>query len=284
MRPRSCCSASSPAPLTSSARRTTARAQPSDPPVRRSPMVANQPSRYPLLLDELLIPATLYQAGGVDAYRSELRQYPALRVPEDDEEQSRRRCASSKQAQQRASPQRDIAGALPVMKVSDHPDPIWREAIIDAVVQQACPWFCATASRTSAGARRRGFAGASATASWAAGSGCYSSDLDLVFLLDCPPEVMTDGDRCIDGRQFLPAAGAAGDGVRSAPALLRHSVWRWTRVCGPSGAAGMLVSTVEAFADTAQNEARPHQALRARIVHGDPAPHQQFDAIRREIL
>jgi glutamate-ammonia-ligase adenylyltransferase len=55
----------------------------------------------------------------------------------------------------------------------------------------------------------------------------------------------------------------------------------------PSGAAGMLVSTVEAFADYQQNEAWTweHQALvRARIVHGDPALHQQFDAIRREIL
>ncbi len=30
----------------------------------------------------------------------------------------------------------------------------------------------------------------------------YSSDLDLVFLLDCPLDVMTDGDRSIDGRQF----------------------------------------------------------------------------------
>lgn len=49
----------------------------------------------------------------------------------------------------------------------------------------------------------------------------------------------------------------------------------------------MLVSTVEAFADYQQNEAWTweHQALvRARIVHGDPALHQQFDAIRREIL
>lgn len=30
----------------------------------------------------------------------------------------------------------------------------------------------------------------------------YSSDLDLVFLLDCPDEMVTDGERSIDGRQF----------------------------------------------------------------------------------
>ncbi|VTR54718.1 Glutamate-ammonia-ligase adenylyltransferase [Serratia fonticola] len=41
------------------------------------------------------------------------------------------------------------------------------------------------------------------------------------------------------------------------------------------------------FADYQRNEAWTweHQALvRARIVYGDPALHQQFDAIRREIL
>lgn len=30
----------------------------------------------------------------------------------------------------------------------------------------------------------------------------YSSDLDLIFLHDCPMDVMTDGEREIDGRQF----------------------------------------------------------------------------------
>ncbi|STJ53035.1 glutamate-ammonia-ligase adenylyltransferase [Escherichia coli] len=30
----------------------------------------------------------------------------------------------------------------------------------------------------------------------------YSSDLDLIFLHDCPMDAMTDGEREIDGRQF----------------------------------------------------------------------------------
>ncbi len=53
-----------------------------------SPMIASQLARYPLLLDELLDPNTLYQPTATDAYRDELRQY-LLRVPEDDEEQQR---------------------------------------------------------------------------------------------------------------------------------------------------------------------------------------------------
>ena len=51
-----------------------------------SPMVAGKLARYPLLLDELLDPNTLYQPTAMDAYRDELRQY-LLRVPDDDEEQ-----------------------------------------------------------------------------------------------------------------------------------------------------------------------------------------------------
>jgi glutamate-ammonia-ligase adenylyltransferase len=48
---------------------------------------------------------------------------------------------------------------------------------------------------------RRGFAvvGYGKLGGWELG---YSSDLDLVFLHDCPMEVMTDGEREIDGRQF----------------------------------------------------------------------------------
>ncbi|BBE11641.1 glutamate-ammonia-ligase adenylyltransferase [Vibrio cholerae] len=30
----------------------------------------------------------------------------------------------------------------------------------------------------------------------------YNSDLDIVFMHDCPVEVNTDGEKSIDGRQF----------------------------------------------------------------------------------
>ena len=145
-------------------------------------MVANQLSRYPLLLDELLDPATLYQPVALDAYRSELRQY-LLRVPEDDEEQKLEALRQFKQAQQLRIAAADIAGALPVMKVSDHLTYL-AEAIIDAVVQQA--WSDMVALRPadpSAGTRRARLCGDRLRASWAAGSWGYSSDLDLVFLL-----------------------------------------------------------------------------------------------------
>lgn len=63
-----------------------------------SPMIASQLARYPLLLDELLDPGTLYQPTATDAYRDELRQY-LLRVPEEDEEQQLEALRQFKQAQ-----------------------------------------------------------------------------------------------------------------------------------------------------------------------------------------
>lgn len=84
-----------------------------------SPMVASQLARHPLLLDELLDPNTLYQPTATDAYRDELRQY-LLRVPEDDEEQQLEALRQFKQAQLLHIAAADIAGTLPVMKVSDH--------------------------------------------------------------------------------------------------------------------------------------------------------------------
>lgn len=100
-----------------------------------SPMVASQLARHPLLLDELLDPNTLYQPTATDAYRDELRQY-LLRVPEEDEEQQLEALRQFKQAQQLHIAAADIAGTLPVMKVSDHLTSL-AEAILDAVVQQA---------------------------------------------------------------------------------------------------------------------------------------------------
>lgn len=100
-----------------------------------SPMIAVQLARHPLLLDELLDPASLYQPLPLNAYRDELRQY-LMRVPEEDEEQQLEALRQFKQAQLLRIAAEDITGVLPVMKVSDHLT--WlAEAMIAAVVQQA---------------------------------------------------------------------------------------------------------------------------------------------------
>lgn len=250
-----------------------------------SPMVASQLARYPLLLDELLDPHTLYQPTATDAYRDELRQY-LLRVPEDDEEQQLEALRQFKQTQLLRIAAADIAGTLPVMKVSDHLT--WlAEAMIDAVVQQAWLQMVARYGQPTHLAERegRGFAvvGYGKLGGWELG---YSSDLDLIFLHDCPVDVMTDGEREIDGRQFylrLAQRIMHLFSTRTSSGILYEVDARLR----PSGAAGMLVTSAESFADYQKNEAWTweHQALvRARVVYGDPQLTSQFDTVRRDIM
>ncbi len=250
-----------------------------------SPMIASKLARYPLLLDELLDPNTLYQPTATDAYRDELRQY-LLRVPEEDEEQQLEALRQFKQAQLLRVAAADIAGTLPVMKVSDHLT--WlAEAIIDAVVHQAWVQMVARYGQPKHLADRegRGFAvvGYGKLGGWELG---YSSDLDLIFLHDCPVDVMTDGEREIDGRQFylrLAQRIMHLFSTRTSSGILYEVDARLR----PSGAAGMLVTSTESFAEYQKNEAWTweHQALvRARVVYGDPQLKAQFDAIRRDVL
>jgi len=250
-----------------------------------SPMIASKLARYPLLLDELLDPNTLYQPTATDAYRDELRQY-LLRVPEEDEEQQLEALRQFKQAQLLRVAAADISGTLPVMKVSDHLT--WlAEAIIDAVVHQAWVQMVARYGQPKhLGDREgRGFAvvGYGKLGGWELG---YSSDLDLIFLHDCPVDVMTDGEREIDGRQFylrLAQRIMHLFSTRTSSGILYEVDARLR----PSGAAGMLVTSTDSFADYQQNEAWTweHQALvRARVVYGDPQLKAQFDTIRRDVL
>ncbi|WP_413739749.1 bifunctional [glutamate--ammonia ligase]-adenylyl-L-tyrosine phosphorylase/[glutamate--ammonia-ligase] adenylyltransferase [Sodalis sp. RH14] len=250
-----------------------------------SAMIATQLARHPLLLDELLDPATLYHPLAPEAYGDELRQY-LLRVPEEDEEQQLDAMRQFKQAQQLRIAASDITGVLPVMRVSDHLTYL-AEAMIAAVLQQAWKTMVARYGRPAHLGEQggQGFAviGYGKLGGWELG---YGSDLDVVFLHDCPAEVMTDGERSIDGRQFYLRLAQRIMHLFSTrtPAGVLYEVDPRLR---PSGAAGMLVSTLDAFADYQLHEAWTweHQALvRARQVYGDDALRARFTAIRREVL
>ncbi|RAW96999.1 MULTISPECIES: bifunctional [glutamate--ammonia ligase]-adenylyl-L-tyrosine phosphorylase/[glutamate--ammonia-ligase] adenylyltransferase [unclassified Photorhabdus] len=250
-----------------------------------SPMIATQLACHPLLLDELLDPQFLYEPLPLNAYKDELRQY-LLRIPEDDEEQQLEALRQFKQAQLLRIAAEDITGVLPVMKVSDHLTYL-AEAIIEAVVQQAWGQMAKRYGVPSHLSQRQGLGfaviGYGKLGGWELG---YSSDLDLVFLLDCPVDVMTDGDRSIDARQFylrLAQRIMHLFSARTSSGVLYDVDLRLR----PSGESGMLVSTIGAFADYQQNQAWTweHQALvRARMVFGDENLHRDFERIRHQTL
>ncbi len=250
-----------------------------------SPMVAEQLAQYPILLDELLDPQHLYNPTPLHQYREELREYLA-RIPEEDMEQQMEAIRQFKQAQLLRIAAADIAGALPLMKVSDHLT-FLAEAIVEAVVNQAWLQMAEKYGIPShlEGRDGKGFGviGYGKVGGWEIG---YGSDLDLVFLHDCPANVNTTGKKEIDGRQFylrLAQRIVHLFSTRTASGVLYEVDIRLR----PSGASGLLVSTLEAFDEYQQQEAWTweHQALvRARLIYGDAQLQQGFALVRQHTL
>lgn len=252
-----------------------------------SPMIAEQLASHPLLLDELIDPFSLYQPLPVTAYRDELRQY-LLRIDEDDDEQQLEALRQFKQAQLLRIAAEDISGVLTVMKVSDHLTYL-AEAIIDAVVIRA--WnklikrYGKPAHLSQQQAAVTGFVvvGYGKLGGFELG---YGSDLDLVFLFDCPLGVVTDGPHIIEARQFylrLAQQILHLFSTRTSSGILYQVDARLR----PSGESGMLVSTLQSFEDYQKTQAWTweHQALiRARTIFAEPSLEQEFNRIRHEAL
>ncbi|WP_340147011.1 hypothetical protein [Halomonas sp. PA16-9] len=103
--------------------------------MRREPWIAEQLSRYPILLDELLTPETLYTPADKARLADELRQ-TLNRLPEDDEEAQLEALRVFKHAQTLHVAASDIVGTRHLMKVSDYLTYI-AEVILDAVLAMA---------------------------------------------------------------------------------------------------------------------------------------------------
>lgn len=250
-----------------------------------SPMISEKLGRYPVLLDELIDPQQLYNPTELQDYRSELRDFLA-RIPEDDMEQQMEGLRQFKQISLLRIAAADITGVLPVMKVSDHLTYL-AEAIVDAVVSQA--WLQLTekyGEPTHLKDRQgKGFAvvGYGKVGGWELG---YNSDLDVVFLHDCPTNVYTDGKKEIDGRQFYLRLAQRVVHIFSTrtPSGILYEIDTRLR---PSGVSGLLACAADSFEEYQLNEAWTweHQALvRARVIYGDEPLIQAFKNTREKVL
>jgi glutamate-ammonia-ligase adenylyltransferase len=102
------------------------------------------------------------------------------------------------------------------------------------------------------------------------------SDLDLVFVHDLP----------VSANQFLHRLVRRLLHVLTAPTY-NGTLYEIDTRLRPSGNAGTMMSSLEAFIDYQEKQAWvwEHQALvRARVVAGDPELGRNFEAARREIL
>ena len=249
-----------------------------------SPWIAEQLARYPILLDELLTPDTLYTPADKARLADELRQ-TLNRIPEEDEEAQLEALRVFKHAQMLHVAASDIAGTRHLMKVSDYLTYI-AEVILDAVLAMA--WKHVTRKHGApAGCHHQ------EPAFLVIGYGKlggielgYGSDLDLVFLHDNDGKGSTDGPRPLDTPVFFTRLGQRIIHLLTAvtPAGSLYEVDMRLR---PSGNAGLLVTSLDAFADYQHQNAWTweHQALvRARVVAGNESLAKKFDALRGEIL
>ncbi|MER2603370.1 MAG: bifunctional [glutamate--ammonia ligase]-adenylyl-L-tyrosine phosphorylase/[glutamate--ammonia-ligase] adenylyltransferase [Candidatus Competibacter phosphatis] len=253
-----------------------------------SSWIATHLTRYPLLLDDLLNPATLYAPLDRRQLVSELNQQLA-RVPAGDAEELLNALRYFKQGSVLRVAAADVSGAMPLMIVSDHLTEI-AEVLLCKVLELAWtdlllrfgPPECVVD-----GVKREARFAILAYGKLGGIELNYGSDLDLVFLHDSVGGYqVTAGPRQIDNTAFfaklvqriihlLTTRTGAGD-LYEVDTRLR-----------PSGRAGLLVSSFEAFAEYQQRQAWTweHQALaRTRAVAGPAALTERFQAIRREVL
>jgi glutamate-ammonia-ligase adenylyltransferase len=251
-----------------------------------SPWIAEQIARFPLLLDELLNEGRLFSPPQAPELAAELRER-LTRIPEDDLEQQMEALRHFKLAHRLRVAASEITGSLPLMKVSDYLT--WlAEAILEQVL--ALAWRHTVARH---GAPRRPDGSVCDPGFVIVGYGKvggielgHGSDLDLVFIHDGDPQAETDGPKPIDGAQFFTRLGQR----------IIHLITTQTNSgqlyevdmrLRPSGAAGLLVSSLGAFSRYQENEAWTweHQALvRARVLVGSADVGRGFEAVRAAVL
>ncbi|MGH8380660.1 bifunctional [glutamate--ammonia ligase]-adenylyl-L-tyrosine phosphorylase/[glutamate--ammonia-ligase] adenylyltransferase [Pseudomonas sp.] len=251
-----------------------------------SPWIAEQITRFPLLLDELLNEGRLFSPPLAPELAAELRER-LTRIPEDDLEQQMEALRHFKLAHSLRVAASEIAGNLPLMKVSDYLT--WlAEAILNQVL--ALAWRQTVArhgqpKRSDGSLCDPGFIiiGYGKVGGIELGHG---SDLDLVFIHDGDPQAETDGAKPIDSAQFFTRLGQ-----RIIHLLTTQTnsgqLYDVDMRLRPSGASGLLVSSLGAFERYQQNEAWTweHQALvRARVLVGCPQVGTAFEAVRARIL
>ncbi len=251
-----------------------------------SPWIAEQLSSTPLLLDELLNTETLYTPPRKWELSDELNQQ-LLRIPEEDMEELMEVLRLFKKAHVLRVAASELAGTLPLMKVSDYLTWI-AEAMLDKVVQIAwkmmvdkhgypqkapgvpCELDFLVLGYGKVGGIELG----------------YSSDLDLVFIHDVPTHLSTDGERSIDNAVFFIRLGQKIIHILNAR-MSSGQLYEVDMRLRPSGNSGLLVTTLQSFEKYQENDAWTweHQALvRARPVAGSDELADRFQAVRSRII
>lgn len=249
-----------------------------------SPWIAEEVTRHPGLLDELLDSGQLYQtrdrAGLVAALDAAL-----ARLEVTDEERTMdalRRYTHSQRLRIAAS---DITAHIPVNRVSDFLTEI-AEVVVERTLKLAWDLMVARHGRPLVNGREVGVTvvGYGKLGGYELG---YSSDLDLVFVHDDhPPSLETDGARPIDAGRFFARLAQRFIHFLST-ATIAGKAYEIDLRLRPSGNSGLMVVSAAGFERYQLEEAWTweHQALiRARPVAGSRSSKARFADIRTRVL
>ena len=254
----------------------------------QSSWVASQIARWPILLDELLDHRLLAAPPGYAALRQLLANV-LDDLPPADLEQRMEGLRNFKHQQVLRVAACDLLAGYPIAEVSNHLTWI-AEVLLERALAMAWQELVARHGRPrtpqGSGSRVAGFA-VIAYGKLGGRELGYSSDLDLVFVHDpSPVNAETDGPRPIANALFFTRLAQRVIHLLSTPTPAGFAYELDLRL-RPSGASGLLVTTLEAFAEYQGNAAWTweHQALlRARGVAGSTNLLTRFNAIRRAVL
>ena len=253
-----------------------------------SSWVAVQLKQHPILLDELLDPRALYDPLDKAGLRAIL-DVRLAGIPADDLEQQMDRLRQFQQASVLHVAATDIVTELPLPKVADNLTYI-AETVLERVLQQA--WDQLVARHGKPGYLRHGklcdaHFGIVAYGKLGGYELGYGSDLDIVFLHDSSGnDQHTAGPKVLGNSEFF---------TRLSQRII-HYLNTYTSAgvlyevdmrLRPNGASGLLVSSLDAFAEYQRLSAWTweNQALvRARVVAGGEEIVRQFERIRSGVL
>ncbi|HEX5094204.1 MAG TPA: bifunctional [glutamate--ammonia ligase]-adenylyl-L-tyrosine phosphorylase/[glutamate--ammonia-ligase] adenylyltransferase [Burkholderiales bacterium] len=235
--------------------------------VAASSWAADYVTRHPLLLDELLDDRVLYEPPDWAAFAGALRSL--LAEAAGDVERQMNVLREQHQAMLFRLLAQDLAGLLSVEHLADH-----LSQLADLVLEAAIGAVWAQIPGRHREAPRFAVIGYGKLGGKELG---YASDLDLIFLHDDPDERAPELYARLAQRlnHWLTARTASG--------VLFETDLRLR----PSGEAGLLVTSLEAFYRYQEDSAWvwEHQALtRARHCAGDAAVGAAFEALRTRIL
>jgi glutamate-ammonia-ligase adenylyltransferase len=248
-----------------------------------SSWIATNLSKYPILLDELLDPRTLYRPPTRVQLEQDIDKRLSV-IAENDLEQQMDALRHFKLTNVLRVAAADIADAVPLMVVSDHLTYI-AEVVLNRVLTLAWEHVI---QRHGVPQDKSGTTGFAVIAYGKLGGIelSYGSDLDLVFIYDADPHGETDGEKVIANSVFYSRLGQRMIHILTAftPAGELYDVDMRLR---PSGESGLLVTHIDRYKDYQLNKAWTweHQALvRTRAVAGDGQVIEAFNSLREQVL